>query len=444
MNGTIELAGMGEDDVLAFAGARADRIRADKVDLLRAAYQIAVIHNVDGLGPDRDLPGREKARRYGGEDTPEVLEFAAATLAARLGVTTWVAEQLIADALDLHHRTPAFWTLLLDGKVDPDYARLVVKKTRSMRPEAATRVATVMAQYADGRVPWGRFEEILAGAIAAADPEAALAKEQRAAEATFAKKLRNQGQQAPGMGALLAQGPLWGIDQMDATLDSYSRAIAEDFPDLDPDQLRFQALLLLLTPGSDQDVRQALADHAPVVHLYVHTYVGPDASGVARLEGHGPVTEEWVRHRLGAHCRFKIQPVIDIPGMAPVDAYEIPHRHREAVHLMTPADTFPYGSNLSRNKQTDHTIPWDPHGPPGQSGVGNYGPMTTYHHRVKTHGAWKVVQPFRGIYLWQDKHGVTYLVDHTGTRQLRGSASDHPLVVEIYRDLPGTELDWAS
>jgi hypothetical protein len=123
-----------------------------------------------------------------------------------------------------------------------------------------------------------------------------------------------------------------------------------------------------------------------------------------------------------------------------VDAYEIPDRHRQAVHLVTPADTFPYGSSLSRTMQVDHTEPYDPHGPPGQSGLGNYGLLSVPHHRIKTHGGWDVKQPFPGIYLWRDPHGGTYLVDHTGTRALKGRADDLPLVVEIYRDLPEIEL----
>jgi hypothetical protein len=104
---------------------------------------------------------------------------------------------------------------------------------------------------------------------------------------------------------------------------------------------------------------------------------------------------------------------------------------------MTPADTFPFASNLSRNKQVDHTVPYHDD---GVSGIGNYGPMTTRHHRIKTHGGWQVHQPFPGIYLWRDPHGAFYLVDHTGTRRLRRSDAAEreeprspPTVVEMYR-----------
>jgi hypothetical protein len=174
---------------------------------------------------------------------------------------------------------------------------------------------------------------------------------------------------------------------------------------------------MLVTPGSDTRP-EGILDRAPVVHYYVHSYAGPDHEGVARVEGHGPVTDRWVRDRLGPACRFKIQPVLDLAGQAPVDAYEIPDRHRQAVHLMTPADTFPFASSLSRKQQVDHTVPYDEG---GESGVGNYGPMTRTHHRIKTHGDWQVQQPFPGIYVWRDPHGRIYLVDHTGTRRLKAA-----------------------
>ena len=154
--------------------------------------------------------------------------------------------------------------------------------------------------------------------------------------------------------------------------------------------------------------------------VYAHLYAGPDSVGIDRVEGCGPMTETWIRDHLSPHAKVSLRPVLDIEGLAPVDAYEIPERHRQAVQLMTPADTFPYSSSLTPD-QIDHTEPYK-HGPDaigaGQSRVGNYGPMSTPHHRLKTHGRWTVKQPFPGIYLWRDPHGALYLVDHTGTRAL--------------------------
>lgn len=97
---------------------------------------------------------------------------------------------------------------------------------------------------------------------------------------------------------------------------------------------------------------------------------------------------------------------------------------REAVHILTPADMFPYATNTGRRMDNDHTIAYvhPDHGPPGslsgQTGVGNLGPMTRPHHRIKTHSKWKVRQPFPGIYLWRSPHGRHWLVDRTGTHRL--------------------------
>jgi hypothetical protein len=145
--------------------------------------------------------------------------------------------------------------------------------------------------------------------------------------------------------------------------------------------------------------------------------------GVVRWEGESPVTDRFVHDHLRPLHSYVIQPVIDLAGQAPVDAYEIPDRHRRAVHLRTPADTFPYSSNLSADLDIDHTLEYaaTPAGAGEEhwsSRMGNYGPLGRFHHRVKTHGSWTVRQPFEGIYLWRDPHGQVYLVDHTGTHKV--------------------------
>ncbi|MGH3362947.1 MAG: hypothetical protein ACRDOM_10865, partial [Nocardioides sp.] len=54
-----------------------------------------------------------------------------------------------------------------------------------------------------------------------------------------------------------------------------------------------------------------------------------------------------------------------------------------------------------------------------------------------------------GIYVWRDPHGATYLVDHTGTRQLRGPAGHRqapppkPLVAELHHSPARLEYDAA-
>jgi hypothetical protein len=102
-----------------------------------------------------------------------------------------------------------------------------------------------------------------------------------------------------------------------------------------------------------------------------------------------------------------------------------PERLREAVQLRNPVDIFPYATNTSRRRDIDHTIPYQPPdhgGPPAQTRLDNLGPMTRFHHRVKTHSRWQVRQPFPGVYLWRSPHGRHHLVDHTATHTTHTAA----------------------
>ena len=176
-----------------------------------------------------------------------------------------------------------------------------------------------------------------------------------------------------------------------------------------------------------------------------------NAQGVVRWEGEGPITWQYVREQLAPYHAFTITPVVDLAGQEPVDAYEIPNRHREAVRLRTPADCFPFAANLDADLDIDHTQEYQrASGGRGQSRMGNYGPMGRFHHRVKTHGRWKVAQPFDGIYVWRDPHGHYYLVDHTGTRKITPPAhrTGRPqrgprkaIVVELYRSEVVLDVD---
>jgi len=164
--------------------------------------------------------------------------------------------------------------------------------------------------------------------------------------------------------------------------------------------------------------------------------------GVVRWEGEGPVTHQFVHDHLRPLHRYLIQPVIDLANMAPVDAYEIPDRHRQAVHLRTPADCSPFSSSTSRKVDIDHTDEYDAAPEDAQekdfkSRLDNYGPLGRFNHRLKTHGHWTVKQPFGGIYLWRDPHGHVYLVDHTGTHKVTVPATS---AGAVSRFDPGIEL----
>ena len=380
---------MGEEDLLDLATACAETARRAEVDLLRIAYQWAVIHDPARLDPTQTAAaGPERARQYGGDGTPQVCEFAAAELGARIGRSPFAAAALMADALDLHHRHPKLWARVEAGQVKASYARHVTSKTRHLTKAQAGFVDAAVAESATGGSPGPGSRSWSRPRSPPPTPKQPASARSRRSTATFAKKLRTE---AHGMGTFMVRADLPTIDAIDAYLTAKAGTLVESMPDATDDQRRVHAVLLMVYPGATPDTDPA--DLLPTVQLYLHTYSGPDSQGIARLEGHGPVTEAWITRVLGPRCRFRITPVLDLAGQAPVDAYEIPDRHRQAVQLMSPADTFPFASSLSRDLQVDHTVPFDQG---GASGVGNYGPMTIRHHRIKTFGRWAVQQPFPG------------------------------------------------
>jgi hypothetical protein len=99
---------------------------------------------------------------------------------------------------------------------------------------------------------------------------------------------------------------------------------------------------------------------------------------------------------------------------------------------------FPYGRATGRQVDMDHPVPYDPLGPPGQTGDHNAGPLSRTPHRAKTHLGYRVTQTGLTEYVWSTPHGLHRLVDEHGT---------HPLTAEgaelLTDDLPDTvDEEW--
>ncbi len=110
MHLTTALDELTEAELLDHADEVARTQRECEAQVLRIAVQMAILNNPETLDPGiSELPGRERARRFGGVGTPDVAEFAAAALGARLGLSTGSAHSLMADALDLLIRLPQLW-----------------------------------------------------------------------------------------------------------------------------------------------------------------------------------------------------------------------------------------------------------------------------------------------------------------------------------------------
>ncbi|WGX98151.1 HNH endonuclease signature motif containing protein [Nocardioides sp. L-11A] len=392
----------------------AARLEAER-EVLRAAYQWAVLHHPDRL-PASDRRGRSRARPAGGAGTPLVTEHAAAAFGARVQLSPYGARRLIADAVDLHLRLPRLWAGVRAGTVRVPHARHVAAATRDLTPEEAAWVDAEVHEVADGRLAWSRFESVVDGKVAAAAPELARVREEAAAKERCARMSRVN---KHGMATFTIRADALTIAGIDAAVSAVAERLKDQLPDADSNDRRVAAAALLLNPTAHADLDLSDGPVKVRATVYLHLYAD---SPIARLEGHGPVTIARMMRLLGeAGARVRITPVIDLPGQAPVDAYEIPARLREAVHLIHPADVFPFAANTTRNVDLDHAVPYSEGGP---TSIGNLGPLTRTHHRVKTHAGWEARHPFPGIVIWRDPYGAHYLIDPTGTRRVTPTTGD--------------------
>ena len=146
---------------------------------------------------------------------------------------------------------------------------------------------------------------------------------------------------------------------------------------------------------------------------------------MARVDDIGPVLLGRLRQVLGDRCQILLKPVIDLNDTpAPVDAYEIPEDRRTppAPPTQSTCSPTPPAVAAAPTSTTPPHISPTTGGPPGQTAVGNLGPLVRHHHRVKTHGGWHVRQPEAGSWIWRAPTGRIYLVNTSGTHPLGKSA----------------------
>ena len=186
--------------------------------------------------------------------------------------------------------------------------------------------------------------------------------------------------------------------------------------EVEPDDHR--SLSMVVPPDFDA----AAARPRVVLHFHLSQAALGAGHPVVRPEDGGPLTLDELVEFLGrSQCQIRIQPLLDPTEVAPVDGYEVPQRLRAAVRAKQIADVFPYGTCLSENMDLDHTeryVPMDYGGPPGQTRLGNLGPMARPAHRAVTHGGWQKHQPEPGYFIHRSPIGYIYLVTNQGTLAL--------------------------
>jgi hypothetical protein len=387
--------------------------------------------------------GCEHEEPIAGEGCPLVAEFCIAELGTVLGVSTTGAKKLIGQALELRHRLPRLWAQVQAGAVPAWKARAVAETTIHSSPaltrEAAGFVDSQVAAVA-GRVGPAQLERLVAEAIkrfdlAAADPAA-----------------------DPEDGYLHVDPRHVSIDTQDVhyagTVHVEADVDLADGLDLDRALAHGAAVRKALGSTESLDVRRAKAlgdlartqtafdlagagadpQHLPAAReVVVHAHFDAGFSGEATVFGPTGRLEEGQRlvllEQVKSWCadsrtKVTIKPVIDLNTQLATDAYAVPDRIREQVVLRDRTCVFPWCTRPARRADVDHVIPHDPDAEaegrpqPGPTQSDNLACLCRFHHRLKTHSAWRYVMVASGIFEWTSPHGYRYRRDHDGTTAL--------------------------
>jgi hypothetical protein len=126
-------------------------VRQQECKLLELEANWADLHHPDSQAPaEKTLPGAEQGRQLGGDGNPEVLEFCVAELGTSIETNYGSARALMADALDLRHRLPELWQLIMAGPVQSWKARKVTQATRHLSRSSAMHVDAAVAHPLPG------------------------------------------------------------------------------------------------------------------------------------------------------------------------------------------------------------------------------------------------------------------------------------------------------
>jgi hypothetical protein len=343
--------------------------------------------------------------------------------------------RLIADALDLHHRLPGLWARVTRLEVPAWQARRVAQQTRRLSREAAHWVDEQLAARVRG---WGSVvvERLVAQAIAKFDPEEHEQREDRGKASWDVKISHPDATEFAGTSDLQARGDTLALQQFYDLVCAIAHQLHLD-GDTDPLGARkAKALGLIAALLSGVATGQAALDLQSVlgtpskqkVKVYVHVEAqdldvdgeGGSAFATGEVERLGEATLTKIRTWVGHH-RVVIQPVLNMQRRDAVDQHDPPEWIRGLVILRDGHCVFPGCRRDARSCDLDHIVPYDEHGPPGQTSPDNLACLCRRHHRAKTLGLWRYARTPDGGYLWHGPLGARYVVTPGGTVTVAGA-----------------------
>ncbi len=447
-SGGMRAAGLESAEVLAFARAAREQVRAGQTAELQAAAEWVVLHAVphgvdDAVWagrhhPHPEIPGDDGVMVLTGEGAPGIHETAVVDFGVAIGISTSSARARLAAAAELVYRLPQLWLRVQAGEVEPWRARRITDHTHAVPCDAAGWIDAQLAPLAH-RCGVGAIERIVATAKAHFDT-AAFTAELAAAEDGRTVRTR------PGVTPA-------GTQHVDLTLDltdaaDFEAAVARMAEHLArtgcPHNLRVRRALAVGEIARSH-LATPLSGVTPArrsVTLYLHHYPVPHPQGGAihpqgwtwrvgnprGSESDTTITTHALTRLLNHSApgaKVVVKPVIDLNEDLASPGSAVPDVLTERVYLRDQHCVFPWCTRTARPPgeaqatDSDHVIPTSRGGP---TRLTNLAALCRRHHRMKTFFGWTYTPLRPGRYLWSSRRGTRFLVHHGHTTPVR----DHP------------------
>jgi hypothetical protein len=133
------------------------------------------------------------------------------------------------------------------------------------------------------------------------------------------------------------------------------------------------------------------------------------AENPAELSGYGPIPATLARELATSHQwrRFITDPVTGELLDLGRERYQPPQALIEFIAARDRTCRFPGCRRAAELSDIDHAIPWEEG---GETNPGNLGALCRRHHRLKTHGGWKIISNPDGSCTWTSPYGKSYSV----------------------------------
>ncbi|HQR28355.1 MAG TPA: HNH endonuclease signature motif containing protein [Nocardioides sp.] len=394
-----------------------------------------------------------------GEGCPLISEFAVAEFAAAVGLTTEAGKRLVGHAVELAHRLPRTWQLVVEGVLAAWKARHVAEHTLLLSREAAGFVDAHVASVA-GKVGPVQLDRIVLEAkrrhmpqVLESEHDPDTARDRRG---VWVRTGQVSYDGVVGVEAHLDLGDALDLDDALADLAQQLKLAGSAEP-LEVrraaalgELARHQLTLTLADPARDEtgealglrNPRRRPKAAARPVTLYLHlseAALSGAGGQVGRCENtRTPIDVQVVRDWCGPGSTVTVKPVIDLRAHVGVAQYEVPDRLKERVVLRDVQCVFPWCTRPARTAcDCDHVIA---HGTGGPTCTCNLAALCRHHHRVKTHTAWRYTMVEEGVFVWTSPHGYVFLRDRSSTTDVTPTGNvPHPGCPPDAGDHAGTD-----